>query len=168
MARVKDIQKGTDIMVFIGETLGASTTYKSIAHATSHTLSISGETVEVNSKDFGEFGSSNVNKITWEMSSENLMTEDYEKLFDLMLAKGKVKLVWGMKSIDTGIEGQTGAGASSYYTPKSNTASGYQGAKMGEAYITSLTQNAPNGETATFSVTFTGVGAITRMANASS
>lgn len=75
MARVKDIQKGTDIMVFIGETLGASTTYKSIAHATSHTLSISGETVEVNSKDFGEFGSSNVNKITWEMSSENLMTD---------------------------------------------------------------------------------------------
>ena len=55
---VKNIQKGTDIMVFVKQ----DGIYKSIAHATSHTLSISGETQEVNSKDYGEFGSSTVNK----------------------------------------------------------------------------------------------------------
>lgn len=163
MPQTKNIQKGTDIMVFLGE--GTPVVYKSIAHATSHTLTLTGETVDVNSKDYGEFGASTVNKINWEMQSENLMTEDYEKLFDLMMQKQKVKLIWGMKSITTGIEEQTAQDAPDYYTPKANAAAGYQGAKQGEAFITSLTQNAPNGENATFSVTFTGVGAITRVAN---
>lgn len=159
---VKNIQKGTDIMVFVKQ----DGIYRSIAHATSHTLSISGETQEVNSKDYGEFGSSTVNKITWEITSENLMTEDYETLFDLMLAKTQLDLVFGMKSIDKAIEEQDD-GAPAYYTPKNNVAAGYQGAKTGKAYITSLQENAPNGENATFSVTFTGIGAISRVANAS-
>ena len=94
------------------------------------------------------------------------MTEDYETLFDLMLAKTQLDLVFGMKSITTNIEEQAD-GAPNYYTPKNNVASGYQGAKTGKAYITSLSENAPNGENATFSVTFTGVGAISRVANAS-
>lgn len=160
---VKNIQKGTDIMVFVKQ----DGIYKSIAHATSHTLSVTGETQEVNSKDYGEFGSSTVNKITWEITSENLMTEDYETLFDLMLAKTQLDLVFGMKSITTNIEDQAD-GAPDYYTPKNNVAAGYQGAKTGKAYITSLQENAPNGENATFSVTFTGVGAISRVANAAS
>ena len=159
--QVKNIQKGTDIMVFVKQ----SDIYKSIAHATSHTLSITGATTEVNSKDYGEFGSQEVQKINWEITSENLMTEDYETLFDLMIAKTKVDLVFGMKSITTSIEEQAD-GAGDYYTPKDNVASGYQGAKQGKAIISSLQQNAPNGENATFSVTFTGVGAITRVANA--
>ena len=163
MPQVKNIQKGTDIMVFVKE----DNIYKSIAHATSHTLNISGETAEVNSKDYGEFSASEVNKITWEITSENLMTEDYEKLFDLMIAKTKVDLIFGMKSITTNIEDQTDPSAPNYYTPKNNVAAGYQGAKQGKAVITSLSENAPNGENATFSVTFTGVGSITRVANAS-
>lgn len=163
MPQVKSIQKGTDIMVFVKE----DNIYKSIAHATNHTLNISGETVEVNSKDFGEFGASSVNKITWEITSENLMTEDYEKLFDLMMAKTELDLVFGMKSVTTNIEDQTAPSAPNYYTPKDNVASGYQGAKKGKAIITSLQENSPNGENATFTVTFTGVGSITRVANAS-
>lgn len=158
--QVKNIQKGTDIMVFLKQ----GDTYKSIAHATSHNLNITGETTEVNSKDYGEFGAQEVQKINWEITSENLMTEDYETLFDLMIAKTKVDLVFGMKSITTSIEEQAD-GAPAYYTPKDNVASGYQGAKTGKAVISSLQQNAPNGENATFSVTFTGVGAITRVAN---
>lgn len=160
MANVKNIQKGTDIMVFVKQ----DGVYKSIAHATSHTFSMSGETQEVNSKDYGEFGSSTVNKINWEITSENLMTEDYEVLFDLMLAKNQVDLVFGMKAESGNIEQQV---TNDYYTPKSNVASGYQGAKTGKAYITSLQENAPNGENATFTVTFTGIGAISRIANAS-
>lgn len=163
MPQTKNIQKGADIMVFVKQ----DGIFKSIAHATSHTLNLTGETTEVNSKDYGEFGASEVNKINWEITSENLMTEDYETLFDLMLAKTKVDLVFGMKSINTGIEEQTDPSAPNYYTPKNNASGGYQGAKTGKAYITSLQQNAPNGENATFSVTFTGVGAISRVANAS-
>lgn len=161
MPQVKNIQKGTDIMVFLKQ----GDTYKSIAHATSHTFNITGETVDVNSKDYGTYGAQEVNKINWEITSENLMTEDYETLFDLMVAKTKVDLIFGMKSITTSIEEQTGSSAPNYYTPKNNVAQGYQGAKMGKAVISSLQENAPNGENATFSVTFTGVGAITRVAN---
>lgn len=167
MPQVKNIQKGTDIMVFIKSGTGNSAVYKSIAHATSHTFSMSGETQEVNSKDYGEFGAKTVNKITWEITSENLMTDDYETLFDAMLAKQEVELVFGQKSVTTNIEGQTAQNAPDYYTPKANAASGYQGAKTGKAYITSLSENAPSGENATFSVTFSGNGAISRVANAS-
>ena len=69
-----------------------------------------------------------------------------------------------MKAESGNIEQQV---TNDYYTPKSNVASGYQGAKTGKAYITSLQENAPNGENATFTVTFTGIGAISRIANAS-
>ena len=83
MANVKNIQKGTDIMVFVKQ----DGVYKSIAHATSHTFSMSGETQEVNSKDYGEFGSSTVNKINWEITSENLMTAGRVTVNDVVVTE---------------------------------------------------------------------------------
>lgn len=169
----KKIIKGDDLMLFVK----VNNTYKSIAYATSHTLTLTAETQDINSKDHGLYGATSVNKISWEIQSENLFTvEDYDTLFDLMIAREPIDVVFGKKNeADTVIVAD---GDAANYTPKAYTAaSGTEGQpgyvpaythrKEGKAIITSLTENTPSGDNATFSVTLAGVGAIKRITSAS-
>lgn len=136
------ILTGDELMVFKGG--------KSIAFATSHSLSLSGNSLDIASKDHGFWGASKVGKLTWEVTSENLYTQDgFDDLYDSYIARTEITLVWGKPS-DYDANGIVGtaeswtAPASAYYT--------------GNAVITSLSVNAATGDNATYSVTFTGVG----------
>ena len=151
----KNIVKGDDLMVFLKD----GNTNKSIAYATSHTLSLSAETANVNSKDHGSWTGNEVNKRSWEITSENLYTEeDYDTLFDAWSAGTELTLYWAKKKeADTVIVAD---GDAANYTADTTTAT--KKYYSGKAYITSLTANAGTGEKATFSVTFTGTGAFTR------
>ena len=128
--------KGQELMLFLGG--------KSIAYATSHTLEISAETADTSNKDEGGGD--------W-ASSENLFTTDgngsgYDTLFDYMIKKTPIDAVFGQKketAVDVPTQGWT-----------ANTTGVYEG----KVVITSLSLNAPNGEYATYSVQFTGVGAL--------
>ena len=136
-----EIINGSDLMVFVDN--------KSIALATSHSLSISAETVDTSNKDVGggDWSSSTVKKMSWECSTENLYSKDaYKQLYDAMVKKTPVDIVFDLKE---GTELQTG------WTPATG-GTGY----TGKAIITSLEANAPDGDNATFSATFTGVGAL--------
>lgn len=145
---VNSIIKGRNLMCFIGEASSA----KAIAYATSHALSISGETTDISSKDHGIYGAVDVNKITWEITSENLFTtEDFSTLFELMVAATPVLLQWGINADQSNLPVDTGN------MWKLDKTKGYY---TGNAVITSLSVNANNGETATFSITFTGAGPI--------
>lgn len=155
-----NIIKGDELMVFKS---GAA-----LAYATSHTLTITGNTIDISSKDHGFWGASDIGNITWEVTSENLYTEnDYDALFNAMLNKTPVTIVFGYASnydvnglkLDSSDTSDTRPAA---WTPAANK--GYQG----QAIITSLTTNANTGENATFSVTFTGKGAIMNLASANS
>jgi TP901-1 family phage major tail protein len=159
---VKEIKKGTNLMLFVGQ--GSNpVTYKSIAHATSHSLNISAETQDISSKDYGKYGASSVNKITWSITSENLMTTDYDTLFDLMVAGEAIPITWGERSQNKSIdESSSDNPPVTEYTPKT-TAITY----TGKAIITSLNTNAPNGDNASYTVELTGVGAITKVPAAS-
>lgn len=143
----KQIIKGDDLMLFDDEG-------KSIAFATSHTLSISADAVETSSKDGGIWASNEVNKVNWEITSENLYTVDaYDSLFDKMLAREPIKVYFGTKKendpdktvVDGDYDNWTGASG-----------------RTGNVLITSLVANANTGENATFSVTLTGSGKITK------
>lgn len=142
------IIKGDDLMLFDSEG-------KSLAFATSHTLSISADAVETSSKDGGIWASNEVNKVSWELTTENLYTTDaYDDLFDKMLAREPIIVYFGTKKendpdktvVDGDYDNWTGA----------------QGRK-GKALITSLVANANTGENATYSATFTGTGKITKV-----
>ena len=134
-------------MVFMGG--------KSIAYATSHTLTLNAETASVNSKDHGIWSGNEVNKRSWEITSENLYTdEEFEGIFDSWAAGTEVTLVWCKKVEADSVVVANGDAAN--YTPD-NVASGKK-YYTGKAYITSLTANANSGEKATYSVTFTGNG----------
>ena len=86
-----NIIKGDELMVFKG---GAA-----LAYATSHTLTITGNTIDISSKDHGFWGASDIGNITWEVTSENLYTEnDYAALFNAMLNKTPVTIVFGYAS----------------------------------------------------------------------
>lgn len=155
----KTIQRGDDLMVFLVTGSGQQATTKSIAYATSHTLTLTAETASVNSKDHGIWTGNEVNKRTWEITSENLFTdEDYTTLFDAWAAGTKLNLVWAKKAEADNIVVADGD-AANYTAKKTGSGTTYW---EGSAYITSLTANANTGEKATFSVTFTGTGAFSK------
>lgn len=145
------IIKGNALMLF--DSTGAS-----YAYATSHTLSISAETSDltVQTKDHanGIWSDAEVSKYSWEITSENLYTtNDYDKLFDSMTSGQPIDVKFGLgkstqDTTDSKIVHWTVDGA--HYE--------------GKALITSLQANANTGENATYSLTLTGVGSITKVA----
>ena len=144
--------KGGDLMLFVDG--------KSIAYATSHTLEINADTVETSNKDEGggNWASSEVNMLNWAATSENLYSVDgegneFDDLFDLMVAKTPIAAVFSKKSQD--VE-DVPTGGWSPAVPKYS----------GNVIITSLSLNAPNGEYATYTANFQGVGKLEKIKQA--
>lgn len=142
--------KGEKLMVFMGT--------KSIAFATSHTLSVGSETVETSNKDENANGwtSAEIGNLNWSMTTENLYSEDgegnnFSDLFNAMIQRTKLTLVFGTHS-GTGDNVPTGGW----------TVSNSNDTYTGEAYISDLQLTAQHGQYATFTATFTGVGALTQ------
>lgn len=143
-----NVVAGKDLMIFVD---GAAT-----ALATSHRLSITADTSEAASKDDGAWGSSTVTKMRWEGSTEALVSmdesaESFDKMFDAMMARTPVTIVSGRPDNAT----DEGVPEEGWIAPTTNY---YQG----DALITSLERNDPNGDNSTMTVTFTGVGKLER------
>lgn len=144
-----NIVKGDQLMVFYDG--------KSIAYATSHTLNLTGNTVSVANKDSGIFAGNAMTTVSWEVTSDNLFSDDaYSTLFDAMMARQALTIVLGYAD-DWSENGLPTEGTN---WEKDATKKYYSG----DAYITSLNMNAATGENATFSVTFSGAGALTKTA----
>ena len=134
------IIKGDDLMLFDAQG-------KSLAFATSHSLSINADSADVSSKDSGKWKANEVNKLGWEITSENLYTADsYDTLFTNMVSRTAIDVHFGLKKETTD-------------TTSSNWTKG-TGVYTGKAFITSLQANANSGDNATYSVTLTGTGEI--------
>lgn len=155
------IIEGNKLMVWLNT--------QSIAMATNHTLTISTETNEISNKDLGSgtWAASSIKRFSWEASSDNMYTiSAYKKLFQLMTNKTKVLLTFGVPSSDSLIAGDASTGFADWTWQNPSTGSrptGEDCTLQGEAYITSLDVQAPNDDQATFSCTFTGVGALSLM-----
>lgn len=144
---------GGDLMLFIGG--------KSIAFATSHKLSINVETVETTSKDTGgKWVSKAARKISWNCSTENLYSNDgegvnFDQLFDMLVAREEVNAVFCLEKDYANKADEVPEGG---WIPTTT------GTYSGKVIITALEANAPNGDNATFTATFEGVGALTKTA----
>ena len=149
------IIKGGDLMLFVGG--------HSIGYATNHTLSINADTKETSTKDSGgKWQTSEAGILSWTASSENLMSNDqqgvgYQQLVDYMINRTTVVGVFTLEGNSTDLDTHkldnvpTGG-----WTPDNSTPT-----LTGNMIITSVEMNAPNGENATFTVNFTGNGALT-------
>ena len=160
----QNIIKGDDLMLF--DSAG-----KSIAYATSHTLTITADAADISTKDHGIWKGSEVNKISWEISSENLFTDgSYDALFTAMISRQPVKVYFGHKIqsdadktvVNDDYPFWTGGWAADAVASGTPAASATNQGYTGLAYITSLTANANTGENATFSLTLTGTGKIAK------
>lgn len=148
---------GSDLMVFLK---GDSTDYISIAFATSHSLSLSTGTVETSSKDTGgKWVAQAPRKLSWTTTTENLFAVEgegkvFDDLFTIWTNRTEVELVFALeKDYETKADEVPEGG----WTPIAT------GQYKGKAIITSLEVNVPNGDNATYTATFTGVGALTKV-----
>lgn len=149
--------KGNDLMLF-------DASGHSFAFATSHSLSVNAETSDISTKDHGFYGATDVTNLTWEITSDCLYTEeDFDKIFDMMIARNAVDLYFGVKAADElDKDGLTTAGGN--YAGKDSIVAWNKGETVykGKGIITSLQANANTGENATYSVTISGQGALSK------
>lgn len=142
------VVKGSDLMLFKRTGSSPSYTYKSLGAATNHTLTTSREVIETSNKDTGIFGDSEAGKVIWSMTSENMMiVTDYDELMDALLAGEKLFVAFSIAANADSIEGKPVGG----WTISDG---GYEG----EVLLTQLDANAPDGDKATYTATFTGCG----------
>lgn len=147
--------KGGRLMLFVSGT--------SISYATSHSLNINLELTETSNKDENNpvsgvsWQTQEANVASWDASTENMYSYDgegnnFDDLFDKLSEGAKVTGIFDMASgttedVPTG--GWVPEKGHSYY--------------KGDMICTSLQLNAPNGEYATYSASFTGVGALKKI-----
>lgn len=142
-----DIIKGSKLMVFIDD--------NPIAFATSHSLSITMNTTEVSTKDHGDFPAVIAQNISWEITTENLYSNDGQTaLWNAMKSMQPVTIKFAPADNYSNTEAQYGiVGQQGVQGWTAGTA-----IASGKALVTSLSVNAPAGDNSTLSATFTGVG----------
>lgn len=147
----RQLVSGNDIMLFTYQTDG----YKSIAHGTSHTLSLSADTEAINTKDAGKYGMNEVNKINWEIQADHMYTNDgYDTFFTSMNSAEPITVVFGLKSEDSSYT--VNITSDGNWTPNSSYV------YSGQAIISNLNWQAASGSKSTVSVTLQGQGAISK------
>jgi TP901-1 family phage major tail protein len=147
------IIKGSNLMLFVK----VGSDYKSIGYATNHTLQIGSESSSISTKDDLGGGAlwvqSSINKLNWSISTDNLFSYDAagQEAFDLITLMTSRTLV----EVCFAIAAETSVPATGW-TPDDDISH-----LKGSAYISDLSINSPNGDNASFSATFSGVGQLT-------
>lgn len=159
--------KGGDMMLFVAG--------KPLAFATNHTLTVQAETQDTSNKDEGggKWSATEVKLLSWNGKSENFYcvsdatagkaddNSTYDDVFDLMIKGEAVDAIFAMKSEsvnDISEVGTSGSTANKVWTPKAPK-------YTGKVIITNLEVSAQNGEYTTYSVDFTGVGELKKVAS---
>lgn len=154
MALTNKIVKGSDLMLFKDGV--------SIAHASSHSVSITPEIAEVNSKDTGIWGMKEITKINWTISAEHLYVEsEFENIFNLAVTTGEAfDVYFGLKSGYKGSESYNSNATVNVTADGDWTPDSTANLLHGKVLISSISVSAAAGENATFSVEMQGVGAL--------
>ena len=141
-----DIVKGSKLMVFYNN--------EPIGFATSHSLSVTTNTTEVSTKDHGDYPAVIAQSISWEITAENLYSDAGELTYmQIVKAKTPVDIIFAPANNYNNSNEQGVIGKQKEWAFTADDA-----IAKGQALITSFSINAPSGDNATMSVTFTGVG----------
>lgn len=136
------------------------------AFSTSHSFNITTSQEDVLTKEYGKYPGKVIGTVEWEVTCENLAGDStvssigaLMQAFKAQAASGKpVTLKFGQVA---STDWNDGKGTMDDTTHQLAAFAGVNDAIIqGQAIITSLSMNAPAGENATISATFTGVGAL--------
>lgn len=144
------LRDGQNIMLFAYTSNG----YKSIAHASSHSLSISTETEEINTKDSGAASWVTASKYSWEITADHFYTtEGYKTFFDLITdpSNNELKVCFGLKNESDSADA-INLNSDGNWTPKTSYV------YYGTCTVSSLDWQADSGSKSTFSATLQGKG----------
>lgn len=160
----RKVKNGRDLMLFYYD----GTSYTSIAHASSHALSLNTQTETVNSKDYGKFGSTDISQITWEITCDHLYTDSgFDTFYSYMLADttsnpdaNKLTVIFGLKdpNYPSSATESVNVDSDGNWKPITNSY-----VYKGQATVTSLSINADAGSKATVSATLSGSGDLDRI-----
>lgn len=174
---MKKFFRGADVMVFLASSRAdlQSGNTQTIGYATNHTLTLNFDNVEVSTKDGGLWAESEISKASWEMTCDALYTingntdintgasssatSGFDTLFQLATATGSSN-----NEIYVAFARQRAPKSSTHGIPTESVTTGESTYYYGKAIISSLSANAAVGDNASFSVTFQGVGALTKKA----
>ena len=138
------VVRGRDLMLFKKD----QSTYKALGAATTHTMNLSREELDVSNKDTGEYGDTELGQISWDIQADSMMVMvDYESLVDAFLEGEVLDVAFAV----TAEAGDKGGKPEAGWTIG---AGGYEG----KVVITSITANAAHNDKATYSATFKGQG----------
>lgn len=142
-----DLVLGEGLMIYVETKEGETTTLSPIAYATSHSLSVNGETIDTSSKMSGNWQDFLVGQLGWQLTSDSLISKtvghmSFNTLLALMVERKGINIVIG--------------------TPTENDEEfeldETKPQVKGMAVITSLEQTANKGEVCTSSLTLQGKG----------
>lgn len=143
----------------MGEQIQLFLSGKTLACATSCSVNLSSDDIDVSCKDSAGFNSTIQGRISWTASSNNLFVlTDFNKLVDAMLNKTVLTLVFssvGNFGDKTAPDAEGHVVPSGGWTPSNDM---YQG----QVTVSSIDLSADNGSVATYNVTFNGHGALTK------
>lgn len=150
------IVRGKKLMVWVKSGSG---NYTSIGYCTNHTLSTSANTIDVAHKDLADAGSGrwndqDIDTLSWTITAEAFYANSqegigFDTIFGYYAAGTELDLKFAVAADST-----TGVPTGGWAVPSSGTV------LSGKAIISSLDVNAPVSDNASFSVTFTGKGAL--------
>ena len=151
------ITKGKKLMIWVKD---ASGDYTSIGFCTNHTLSTSASTINVSHKDLADSGSGkwddqDLDTLSWTITVEAFYANTVEGIgfadvYGYYAAGTVLDLKFGVAADNT-----TGVPTGGWAVPSTGTV------LSGKAIISSIDVNAPVDDQGSFSLTFTGKGALT-------
>lgn len=161
----KNVIQGNDLMVWIKSDKDSEATV--VGFATNAELELSADSTDITNKDAGAgWSSAIITKRSWTVTSEHMFAVDvygaeksFDDLFTLYANGTPVEISFGMSQNAGKTDNREADVDESAAKAWVNSKSSY----TGTAVITSLSASGNVGESATFSVTFTGTGSIKRV-----
>lgn len=143
----------------LGEQIQLFLDGKTLACATSCSVNISSDDIDVSCKDSAGFNSTIPGRITWTASSDNLFVlTDFNKLVDAMLNKTVLTLAFnGVGNFSD----KTAPDSDGHVVPSGGWSQAYD-MYYGKVTVSSIDLSADNGSVATYSVQFNGHGALAK------
>lgn len=146
---------------------GAGAEATTLACATSLSVNVQSDSIDISCKQTGKWGASMRGKMSWDASTDCLMcVSDYNELMNAMIDGTPLTLTFAtVANYGTANEGT--ADENGHIFNASTKAESANDLWTGKAVITSISLSADNGSLSTYSVSFQGVGALTLTSSSS-